>query len=217
MGKIDAHDRLLEAVEYLKNNGKARRQEDVAIAMGVPRPHVSTAMKGDTRRLTDSFLRRFAKAYSDYINENWLLTGDGEMAKVDKKATRPHIPADRAVVSAGFEGKAIGSVAEGECEVRPVMAPFPWYDFTIQVEGDSMEPELRNGDTIACQWLNNSDELRTDKIYVVDSAEGAVVKQLSNDGKELLCHSINPLYDDFKIHKSNVLRIARVIGLIREL
>lgn len=215
MSAATAHERLIKAVEYLKNNGKARRQEDIAKAMGVPRPHVSIAMKGDTRRLTDSFLRRFARAYSNYINEDWLLTGNGEMEKPDKKATRPHIPSDRAVVSAGFVGKAIGSVTEGECEIRPVMTPFPWYDFTIEVDGDSMEPELRHGDIIVCRWINSSEDIHLKNIYVVDSAEGAVVKQLSRDDNNLICHSINPTYPDFTIPLDSVLRIARVEGLVR--
>lgn len=215
MSAATAHERLIKAVEYLKNNGKARRQEDIATAMGVPRPHVSIAMKGDTRRLTDSFLRRFARAYSNYINEDWLLTGNGEMEKPDKKATRPHIPSDRAVVSAGFVGKAIGSVAECECEIRPVMTPFPWYDFTIEVDGDSMEPELQHGDTIVCRWINSSEDIHPKNIYVVDSAEGAVVKQLSRDDSNLICHSINPRYPDFVIPLDSVLRIARVEGLVR--
>lgn len=217
MGVKDAHIRLNQAVDYLRNNGMARRQEDIAVKMGIPRPHVSTALKGDVRRLTGGFLKRFAKAYSDYINEQWLLTGEGKMEKADRHTTRPHIPADLAVVSAGFEGKAIGTVTEAECEVRPIFAQFPKYDFTIDVYGDSMEPELRNGDTIACQWLDSSDEVRADKIYVVDSAEGAVVKQLGRLGRELVCHSINPAYDDFTIASDNVLRIARVVGLIRNM
>lgn len=211
-----AHDRLRQAIDYLKDNGKVHKQQDIADALGMAKSHLSDAIRGG-KYFTEGFLKRFAKAYSDYINEQWLLTGEGKMEKADRHTTRPHIPADLAVVSAGFEGKAIGTVTEAECEVRPIFAQFPKYDFTIDVYGDSMEPELRNGDTIACQWLDSSDEVRADKIYVVDSAEGAVVKQLDRLGHELVCHSINPAYDDFTIASDNVLRIARVVGLIRNM
>lgn len=211
-----AHDRLRQAIDYLKDNGKVHKQQDIADALGMAKSHLSDAIRGG-KYFTEGFLKRFAKAYSDYINEQWLLTGEGKMGKADRHTTRPHIPADLAVVSAGFEGKAIGTVTEAECEVRPIFAQFPKYDFTIDVYGDSMEPELRNGDTIACQWLDSSDEVRADKIYVVDSAEGAVVKQLGRLGHELVCHSINPAYDDFTIASDNVLRIARVVGLIRNM
>lgn len=209
-----AHDRLRQAIDYLKDNGKVHKQQDIADALGMAKSHLSDAIRGG-KYFTEGFLKRFAKAYSDYINEQWLLTGEGKMEKADRHTTRPHIPADLAVVSAGFEGKAIGTVTEAECEVHPIFAQFPKYDFTIDVYGDSMEPELRNGDTIACQWLDSSDEVRADKIYVVDSAEGAVVKQLDRLGHELVCHSINPAYDDFTIASDNVLRIARVVGVLR--
>lgn len=215
MGNNDAHIRLSKSVDYLRLNGVSRTQQELADKLGYSRANVSAAINGSPRYLTESFLKRFAKAYSDYINEQWLLTGEGKMEKADRHTTRPHIPADLAVVSAGFEGKAIGTVTEAECEVRPIFAQFPKYDFTIDVYGDSMEPELRNGDTIACQWLDSSDEVRADKIYVVDSAEGAVVKQLDRLGHELVCHSINPAYDDFTIASDNVLRIARVVGVLR--
>lgn len=217
MSNKDAHIRLSKSVDFLRLNGVSRTQQELAEALGYSRANVSAAINGNPRYLTESFLQRFAKTYSDYINEDWLINGKGEMTKTDKNKMRPHIPSELAVVSAGFEGKAIGSVSEGECELHPVMTPFPWYDFTITVEGDSMEPELRDGDVIACQWLESSEELRPNKIYVVDSAEGAVVKQLDNTGKELVCRSINPLYKEFTIQSSNVLRIARVIGLIRNL
>lgn len=217
MDKDQAFARLTQAVEYLKDNGQARTQMDMAALMGVRQPHLASALNGDYKRLTEGFLRKFAAAYSDYINEDWLLDGKGQMEKADRRSTRPHIPADKAVVAAGFVGSAIGSVQEGECEVRPMMAPLPWYDFTIEVSGDSMEPTLRSGDTIACEWLPRDAEYKKDKIYVLDTNEGAVVKRITNDGNVIHCHSDNPKYKDFIVDVYSILRIARVVGFVREL
>lgn len=217
MDKDQAFARLTQAVEYLKDNGQARTQMDMAALMGVRQPHLASALNGDYKRLTEGFLRKFAAAYSDYINEDWLLDGKGQMEKADRRSTRPHIPADKAVVAAGFVGSAIGSVQEGECEVRPVMAPFPWYDFTIEVSGDSMEPTLRSGDTIACEWLHDSTEFVHNRIYVLDTAEGAVVKRVERKGNTLHCHSDNLEYPDFDVPVDIVLRSARVVGLVRSL
>lgn len=217
MDKDQAFARLTQAVEYLKDNGQARTQMDMAALMGVRQPHLAAALNGDYKRLTEGFLRKFAAAYSDYINEDWLLDGKGQMEKADRRSTRPHIPADKAVVAAGFVGSAIGSVQEDECEVRPVMAPFPWYDFTIEVSGDSMEPTLQDGDIIACEWLPRDAEYKKDKIYVLDTNEGAVVKRITNDGNVIHCHSDNPKYKDFIVDVYSILRIARVVGFVREL
>lgn len=211
----------------------------MAALIGVRQPHLASALNGDYKRMTEGFLRKFAAAYSDYINEDWLLTGEGRMEKKltfevpsnmmdgylslvnkiinDKGSLRPHIPADKAVVAAEFVGSAIGSVQEGECEVRPVMAPFPWYDFTIEVSGDSMEPTLRSGDTIACEWLHDSTEFVHNCIYVLDTAEGAVVKRVERKGNTLHCHSDNSEYPDFDVPADIVLRSARVVGLVRNL
>lgn len=239
MDKDQAFARLNQAVEYLKDKGQARVQNDMAALMGVRQPHLAAALNGDYKRLTEGFLRKFAAAYSDYINEDWLLTGEGRMEKKltfevpsnmmdgylslvnkiinDKGSLRPHIPADKAVVAAGFVGSAIGSVQEGECEVRPVMAPFPWYDFTIEVSGDSMEPTLRSGDTIACEWLHDPTEFVHNRIYVLDTADGAVVKRVERKGNTLHCHSDNSEYPDFDVPADIVLRSARVVGLVRNL
>lgn len=217
MDKDQAFARLTQAVEYLKDNGQARTQMDMAALMGVRQPHLAAALNGDYKRLTEGFLRKFAAAYSDYINEDWLLDGKGQMEKADRRSTRPHIPADKAVVAAGFVGSAIGSVQEGECEVRPVMAPLPWYDFTIEVSGDSMEPTLQDGDIIACEWLPRDAEYKKGNIYVLDTNEGAVVKRITNDGNVIHCHSDNPKYKDFIVDVDSILRIARVVGFVREL
>lgn len=211
-----ASARLQQAIEYLKDNGKIHKQQDIADALGMAKTHLSVALRGG-KYFTEGFLRRFAKAYSDYINEDWLLTGEGRMEKVDQRSVKIHIPSDKAVVAAGFVGAAISSVQEGECEMRPVMAPFPWYDFTITVKGDSMQPMLFSGDVIACEWQNGDIDFKDSKIYVIDTDGGAVVKRVKRKGDTLICHSDNPDYADFSVSLTENMRIARVVGVVREL
>lgn len=218
MDKISAHKRLLQAIDYLKDNGKARNHEEISILTGVSRPNVTSAINGNVRYLTEGFLKRFANAYSEFLNENWLLTGDGIMAKINPNKYRPHIPSDKATVAAGFIGTSINSIEESECEILPLIPSIPNYDFTINVDGDSMAPTIAHGDTIACVWLKDYDNLNDKYIYVLDTKEGASVKRITLDkSRRLICHSDNHLYPDFTIRPDIIIRLARVVGLIRHL
>lgn len=236
MDKSKMQARLAQAVEFLRNSGKARTQSEVAELMGVPRSHVSAALNGNQKRLTNGFLSRFAAVYSDYINEQWLLTGEGEMAKKARieiptqmleaynnlarqiiegnNHQRPHIPDDKALVAAGFLGTAISDITENECEQYPVLPTLSNYDFSIVVSGNSMTPELHNGDTIFCRWLHEPHFCK-DKIYVLDTVDGAVVKCVTLKCGKLYCHSINPEFEDFTLSTSDILRVAEVIGTLR--
>lgn len=217
MDKDSAFARFRQSFDYLKDSGVLHKQSDLCNALGIGRSHVSEFYNGKEKYFTEGNVRKYAAAFSEYLNSDWLLYGTGQMEKADRRSTRPHIPADKAVVAAGFVGSAIGSVREDECEVRPVMAPFPWYDFTIEVSGGSMEPTLQDGDIIACEWLHGSTEFVHNRIYVLDTAEGAVVKRVERKGNTLHCHSDNLEYPDFDVPVDIVLRSARVVGLVRSL
>lgn len=209
--------RLNKVIEYLRDKGKIHKQQDIVDALGMSKPNVSRALNAAPRYFTMGFLKRFASAYSDYINEDWLLTGKGKMEKVDKRRLRPHIPASFATVAAGFVGSSIGSVAEDDCDMFPVISYLPNYDFVITVNGDSMEPILQNNDKIACVWVDSSEYINPDKIYVVDSNDGAVVKKIIPYEDDIICLSLNPRYEDYSISKTDILRLARVVGVVREL
>ncbi|MDE6049384.1 MAG: hypothetical protein K2G09_06795 [Paramuribaculum sp.] len=214
MDKDEAFRRISQSIEYLKDNGKARNHEEVAQLTGVSRPNVTAALNGNPRYVTLGFLGRFADAYSDYINKEWLLTGEGEMVKVDARKFRPRVPLS---VSAGYTEISVGAALEGECEQEPVNPDFPSYDFTITVSGDSMIPELHDNDIIACRWMNDVNEVKEGSIYVLDTNVGAVVKEIKVGRTKVHCHSLNPLYKDFSVAKADVLRIAKVVGLSRVL
>lgn len=202
--------RLGKAVEYLKNNGKARTQQSIADALDIPRPHVSAALNGTPKRLTEGFLRRFAHAYSDYINEAYLVDGVEPMAKPSQQ-TRPYIPL---TVAAGFTGVPIGSVSLDQCEYMPMAPGVKAYDFMIAVAGDSMAPLINNGDILLCEWLD-APRFSSKGIYVIDTNEGAVVKKVERVGNSLRCISLNPEYPPFMQPLDTILRVAQVRSLIR--
>lgn len=73
-------ERLNEAFNYLRFKGLVKTQKDLAEAIGSTAPNVSSALKGNERFLTDSFIVRFSDAFGE-VSSHWLLTGEGEMLK----------------------------------------------------------------------------------------------------------------------------------------
>jgi len=78
---MERKDRLKEAFEYLRKQGKAHTKADIADRMKASRPNVSSAFSGDAKCLTDKFLMRFNSAYGSIFDEDWLLRGEGEMLR----------------------------------------------------------------------------------------------------------------------------------------
>ncbi len=214
MSNNSAHARLIESIDYLKDIGKIHKQQDIADNMGMGKSHISEALKGKPRYFTEGFLKRFAAAYSEYINAEYLIDGTGPMER-PAKHTRPHIPMS---VAAGPTGVAITTVAESDVEHHSIIDTLPSYDFTIGVMGDSMLPILSDGDTVACRRLESSDQIKPEALYVVETTDGAVVKQISCVTTDALTlHSLNPAFADYTIAPTSVLSISRVVGLIRPL
>lgn len=155
------------------------------------------------------------------ININWVVTGVGEMfndltsnngnldEKIEKK---PRIPLDAA---AGVLSSFSESIMDSGCEMRPVIAGMPYYDFTIGVRGDSMQPEFQGGDEVACRLIDEAAFIQWGKPHIIDSKEGVVLKRIYNRKNAILCRSDNPAYEDFEIPKEDILRIALVVGTIR--
>jgi len=74
-------ERLRKAYEYLRFKGIIHTQKDVADKMQATAPNVSSALKGDSKFLTDSFLHRFNEAFGELFNYQWLILGEGNMLK----------------------------------------------------------------------------------------------------------------------------------------
>ena len=132
-----------------------------------------------------------------------------------KRDKLPHIPFHaQAGTLAGYSN----GVTDDECDLLDVIPALGVYDFTIDVKGDSMQPEFYSGDVVACKLVRDLTELKTGKIYVLDTAQGVVMKKLEENPKDhtaFICVSLNPLYEPFVLSKEELFSVSRVVGVIK--
>lgn len=189
--------------------------------------------------ISEENLARFL-AYAPDVNEEWLLTGRGEMLKTNSTLTdtppdeQPHV-SDKdtkkvwiaqeneqgipLIPFSAMAGALTGeqSVLEYECE-RYVVPAFNGADFLMPVKGNSMMPTYISGDIVACQRVPMSGLFfQWNKPYVLDTAQGAIIKRIKpgSDKQHVLIVSDNKEYDPFELPYEDIHAVALVIGLIR--
>lgn len=89
-------------------------------------------------------------------------------------------------------------------------------DCAIRVEGDSMYPRYSNGDVLAIKILRDPSFFQWGRVYVLNTAQGCVVKRLfpdPDDSEGIVCRSEDSVnYPDYKVSKSDVIGVALVVG-----
>lgn len=163
--------------------------------------------------MNESLLTRIADTFPDILNRDYLLTGEGDVAAPDR-SMRPHYDAK---ASAGF------MVGLSQAETGTMRAPIPGmpdYDFTIEVDGESMLPRIEPGDLLLCRTLTDRANPPIGRICVIDGKENAVVKVVASaDDEYVVLHSLNPdpVYADYPVPLSDINGIAEVVALLRSL
>lgn len=167
------------------------------------------------------------------LSKIWLLTGEGEMLIGDgskmplspppsnieeiKSFEVPLLPLD--AIGGRLDGFAPNGVTISQCET--ITSPFKNAALAIRVKGQSMSPIYPSG----CMLFivkNNGGWLDWGKVYVLDTDNGVIVKQLSpsQKGEEYICcKSFNnsPEFAPFDIPHTSIYGIYRVLGAMTEL
>ena len=181
-------------------------QSEFADKIGVG---INAVTNWKSRGIKGSSFEKIVAAFPS-VNVVWLLTGDGQMFTDNSPSMRPHIPV---TASAGGLVGFADVIKAGDCDMLPVIPMLPSYDYTIAVKGNSMEPKYEGGDIIAIRKVH--DFIEWGKTYVLDTADGAVIKRLYDNGESYRCVSFNKEYQDFLVDKSAVFGVYQVVGLIR--
>ncbi|MGL4957011.1 MAG: S24 family peptidase, partial [Bacteroidales bacterium] len=90
-------------------------------------------------------------------------------------------------------------------------------EFLIPIKGSSMQPKYNSGDIVACKKLPIDTFFQWNKVYVLDTEQGALIKRIDKgcDDEHLLIVSDNPKYSSFQLHRSKIHALAVVMGVIR--
>ncbi|MGG7036396.1 MAG: S24 family peptidase [Flavobacterium sp.] len=90
-------------------------------------------------------------------------------------------------------------------------------DFMIRVKGSSMYPKYNSGDIVACKKLPLDTFFQWNKVYVLDTIQGAMIKRIHKSKQEghITCVSDNEKYEPFEISTDEINALALVVGVIR--
>ncbi len=108
------------------------------------------------------------------------------------------------------------AVMEYECD-RYDIPMFRGADFMIYVSGDSMQPKYFSGDLVACKRLPVDTFFQWNKVYVIDSEQGVIIKRIrpGSDSRHVVLVSENVAYAPFELPLEKIYSIALVIGVVR--
>lgn len=172
------------------------------------------------------------KLLNSFINNLSLLESEKiELLELWKEAKDPLYKRDEKNLERKFETEIIdvplvGKVSAGRgylnFESREAFIPFitnSFIDyskcFIMLVEGDSMEPKIKDGSEIVVNPTVNAVEQNLNKIVVANLNDETYVKILKINNNRLFLESINPKYSDIPVKTSDILRIVGKVVEIR--
>lgn len=94
---------------------------------------------------------------------------------------------------------------------------FKGADFLIRVKGDSMSPKYVGGDLVACKVVKELLFFQYGRVYVICTrSQGVMIKRVqpANDPDNITCVSENQKYSQFEVPKSDIVKLALVVGSI---
>lgn len=160
------------------------------------------------------------------INKSWLLTGDGDMltskAETAKDTNADEITKKNGYITYLLPMSAMGGSLTGFAEpgvllqnCEAVVSPIENVDFAITVYGDSMAPEYPSGSRILIKKINPDLFIEWGKVYVLDTPNGVIVKEVHESNKEgyVSCYSLNPnpKFKPFDVLMNEVFGMYRVL------
>ncbi len=159
----------------------------------------------------------------EYLNPEWLLTGNGEMLKENIPVVKANT--NKGIPMLPFDAFAgIGTDVEGvNFDVIEERYEIPLFDgikvdFMLPVRGSSMYPKYSSGDVVACRLVTDRLFYQWNKVYVLDTfSQGVIMKRLHKGNNEhtLICHSDNEKYKPFEVPVDDIRNIALVVGVVR--
>ena len=201
---MEKKDKALRIKIMLQQKGITQRA--LAKKLGMSPQSLSNRLNGDTPLDANLIV-----SLRPILGEEVMELVDAPGSSPPPEGTRPHVD----LYAAGGGNEVLDGVTLAQCEQVPVVPMFPRYDFTMRVTGESMQPQIRPGDVVACMRIDEPTFLQWGRIHVLSTSQGIVIKKIFDAGDGIRCVSFNKDYPDFVIPKQEIYSFNLVVGLIR--
>lgn len=165
-------------------------------------------------------LRKIVEMPTANINEAWLLTGCGKMF-LDEEPTpeisyTEGVPYYDEIFECGFEELTAPSSESPDFLIR--MPGYEKATLWCNASGQSMEPEINNGDIIALKRIDDFSFLPFGDIYGIITTNGMRTIKRLGKSSDPTCYRLIPTnkeYDEQDIPKDKILIVYRVMGAMK--
>jgi len=194
-------------------------QTELASALNINRSAITQARKKDS--IPDKWVLQLYRSFG--LEPDWVETGMGQkfQKESDSDSIYKDIPKVKARLSAGGGSFEVGSEIEGYYAFRK-----DWLGtkgainkmVLMNIFGNSMEPEMKDGDTILID--ESQRDVLAGAIYAVGVDDTIMVKRLEKHPNKLVLLSDNKDYSPIYLQGSeinSVRIIGKVIWVSREL
>lgn len=223
--------RVEKIIEHLKFNvfpilKISFTQKELSRQIDMAEGNITNAKKGD-QRYTNAFVEKVNDKFGNIINEDWYISGEGEMLKTGSVEKVNHsengfgVPYFEDIESTG--GIIVGK-ANGGTEIPTFFIDYEHFnDCTayIQHVGDSMYPKYCAGEIIAVKRVYNLDIILWGEAYLVVTNSNAndlrTVKLVfqHEDRSKVILRSSNPNFKgDTEISKKDIVSLFIIKGKI---
>ncbi len=147
------------------------------------------------------------------ISTAWLVAGEGNMLAGKNEALIGAVPFYQDLpASAGYRD-TFDPVNESPSSY--ISLPVKNADFYFPVSGNSMEPEINDGDIVGVKRVERTEGIVHGSVYMVVTNENRMIKRCYHDNNDPnLIWCVSPNYPSFPIHKNDVCALFRVVNRI---
>lgn len=196
-------------------------QTELADALGVNRSAITQARKKDA--IPSKWLLQMYRAYG--LNPDWLEKGEGQafiaLSRSQNSESFRQIPKVKARLCAGDGSFEVGSEIESFFSFQAAWLQRKGaaaHMVLMDVFGNSMEPEIRDGDTVLID--KSQKDILAGAVYAVGIEDTIMVKRLEKHPQTLVLISDNKSYAPIHLKKedmNSVRIIGKVVWICREL
>lgn len=192
-------------------------QQALARELGVNRSAITQAKRKGF--VPETWVFRLARNYG--LNVSWLETGTGPMRENEARDEYCQVPKVRARLSAGggsldTDGDVLGYAAFASPWLRRKGRPEDMV--LMDVVGNSMESEIKDGDTVLID--QGRKDIMAGAVYAMGVEDTVLVKRVEKRPGKLVLISDNPDYSPIELMGDEIEAvrvIGRVIWVSREL